>query len=245
MNNDFQTRWRDRFHGYAVHGDDDASIAGWSEGGLHARLRNFQLQWVPPVAEQTWLDVGCGAGTYSRLLASHGMQVIGMDYSLLTLIRARERSKQVALWCAADATRLPVRAQSFDGVLCFGVMQALSAPDGAVRELSAAVKSSGELWIDALNAWCLPNLLKTWWRKLRGRPMHLRYDSPWALKRMLTSHGFTSVALYWVPILPSRWQRFQPWVEMPIVRTLLHVISPLGALFSHAVVVRGVRGVPA
>jgi len=186
--------------------------------------------------------VGCGAGTYSRLLASHGLQVIGMDYSLLTLIKARERSEQVTLWCAADVTRLPVRARSFDGVLCFGVMQALSAPDGAARELSAAVKPGGELWIDALNIWCVPNLLPTLWRKLRGKPMYLRYDSPWTLKRMLVAQGFKSVSLYWVLILPTRWQRFQHWAESPIMRALLHVVPPLGALLSHAVVVRGTRG---
>ena len=186
--------------------------------------------------------MGCGAGTYSRLLASHGLQVIGMDYSLLTLIKARERSDQVRLWCAADATRLPVRAQSFDGALCFGVMQALSQPDAALRELSATVKPEGELWIDALNIWCAPNLLRTIWRKFRGQPMHLRYDSPWVLKRLLIAQGFQSVSLYWVPILPTRWQRFQPWVEIPVFRALLHAITPLGALLSHAVVVSAKRG---
>lgn len=164
-----------------------------------------------------------------------------MDYSLLTLVKARERSEQVAMWCAADVTRLPVRARTFDGVLCFGVMQALSKPDGALRELSAAVRPNGELWIDALNVWCLPNLLHTLWRKLSGRPMYLRYDWPWMFKRMFISQGFSSVTLYWVPILPSRWQRFQHWVESPIFSALLHAVPLLGALLSHAVVVRGVR----
>lgn len=39
-----------------------------------------------------WLDIGCGAGTYTRMLASEGLRVIGIDYSLPSLVKACKRT---------------------------------------------------------------------------------------------------------------------------------------------------------
>ena len=64
---EFEKRWRGRFEDFGAQGDDDASIAGWSSTGLDARRRNFARLWRPGRPGARWLDVGCGAGTYTRL----------------------------------------------------------------------------------------------------------------------------------------------------------------------------------
>jgi len=73
------------------------------------------------------------------------IDVIGVDYSLIALIKAKERVSGRVELCAADAGRLPFRSQSVDGALCFGVLQAVydservvrNSPEWCVREATS------------------------------------------------------------------------------------------------------------
>ena len=238
----FEKRWRRRFEEYALLFDDDAGIAGWSPSGLDARLRHFAQAWSGAAPNAQWLDVGCGAGSYTRFLAASGMQVLGLDYSYPSLDKARSRTGgAAATWAVGDATRLPVAPERFDGALCFGVLQALSRPDEALQELRACLKEGGELWVDALNAYCLPTLLQRLRARLRGWPMHLRYDTPWKLAQSMRDKGLTDVKLHWVPIMPTRFARFQYLLEAAPVRMLTRYVPFVGALISHAFVLSGRR----
>src|SRR5688572_17722623 len=87
----FERAWRKRFEGFAERNDDEAGIAGWTNSGLQTRLRRFAALWRVPTPGQRWLDAGCGAGTYTRLLEEHGLEVVGVDYSLTSLRKARAR----------------------------------------------------------------------------------------------------------------------------------------------------------
>ena len=172
---DFERKWRQRFERFGQTHNDDAPISGWSPGGLAARFRHFRQCWKTSVSGD-WLDAGCGPGTYTRYLFENGQRVIGVDYSLPSLKKARDRSPGNIHWIVADVQHLPMGKACFDGVLCFGVMQALAQPDGAIAELAAMVRPGGWLWIDAINDWCL---LSRWQRWRNPRPAHpLRYDSP-------------------------------------------------------------------
>ncbi|MFZ5512301.1 MAG: class I SAM-dependent methyltransferase [Pseudomonadota bacterium] len=236
---DFEARWRERFEEFAHAHDDDAGIAGWTPTGLDTRLRFF-LRRAPRVTEHScWLDAGCGAGTYSRYLASLGATVVGLDYSHATARKARSRSAGDCLWAVADVTRLPLRAAAFDGAICFGVTQALEQSDAAVRELAGSVRPGGEVWVDALNALCLPNLLRRMGRWLRGKPRHLRYESPRALCAAFREAGLIDLELAWMPILPGRFGRFQRWVETPLAKWLLRHVPGCGSFFCHAFMVKG------
>lgn len=241
----FESAWRRRFEEFAALRDDDAGIAGWSASGLEARLRHFLACWEGLTPETLWLDAGCGAGTYSRLLAGEGAHVVAVDYSPLTIRKARARSNGAhCAWVVSDVKRLPFRTAQFDGALCLGVLQALSASAPAVHELARAVRPGGAVWIDALNGWCLANLWTRLKRLAQGKPMHLRYESPWALRRTLREAGFENVRLHWMPILPARWQRWQAAVEHPIIRFLLRWIPPLGLAVSHAFLLKAEKPTP-
>ena len=240
-NNNFETNWKQRFRQYAGASDDDAGIAGWSQTGLEARLRNFAALWVPVPEPGLWLDAGCGAGTYSRFMASEGMQVVGFDYCFPAVKKALERSQSGTKWGVADVKHLPVKAESFDGALCFGVTQALSDSHGVSSELCAAVRPGGEVWIDALNSGCLPHLIGCFKRKLLGRDMHLRYESPRQLRQAMSSAGIVGLKRYWIPILPGRFQRYQWLFETKGVRWTFYFLPPLASLLSHAFVIKGYR----
>lgn len=97
------------------------------------RFRSFRRLWVGAHRSALWLDIGCGAGTYARFLAEEGPSVIGIDYSLPTLQKARARSASGISWVTGDATRLPIREGSIDVVLCFGVLQAVAATEPVLQ----------------------------------------------------------------------------------------------------------------
>ena len=236
----FEQRWRQRFRQFAEQ-EADAAIAGWSETGLQARVRHFHRLFKTHTPAALWLDAGCGAGTYTRYLANAEQNVIGLDYSWPSIAKARARDTRPGLWGVANICALPFKPASFDGVLCFGVTQALGDSAAAITELAAALKPKGELWIDALNGWCLPHLIEQLRRKIKGKPLHVRYESPRKLKKLLQAAGLQNIQRHWLPILPARWQRFQWLVETRFVIALLHHLPFIGALFSHAVVFRGTR----
>jgi len=236
----FESRWRRRFEEFATDRDDDAGVAGWSETGLAARLRHFKRLWMRDAAGALWLDAGCGAGTYTRYLSECGISVVGIDYSEPAVQKASERGGALG-WIIADVRRLPFVAGAFDGVLCFGVTQALSDSTSAVRELGTVVRPGGHVWIDALNATCIPHALGRLWRRLRGRSMHLRYESPRKLRETMRVDGFTDVTLHWLPILPERLQRLQWVAESRLTIWLLRTVPGAGALLSHAFVLHGRR----
>ena len=240
-NDTFERAWRNRFEEFASIRDDDAGIAGWSPAGLDARMRRFAELWLPGQSGVRWLDAGCGAGTYTRHLFAHGMDVAGVDYSLPAIQKARTRSPQAIPFAVADVRHLPFRPDTFDGVLCFGVTQALGESESALTELCLLTRPGGELWVDALNGRFVINTARVLARKLRRRPAHLRYESPRKLERILRAHGFRDISLFWMPIAPSRLPRLQRLVETRSLRWMMRIVPLLGMLISHSFIIRGTK----
>jgi len=167
--------------------------------------------------------------------------VLGIDYSFPTVAKAKTRGGQEISFCVADATALPVRSGSFDGALSLGVTQALSSSERLAGALAQSVRPGGQVWVDGLNAWCFVHLLSEARRTARGRPRHLRYETPGAIKRLLRAHGFAGLRVFWLPIVPARLQWLQRLIETRPVRILLRALPPLGALLSHSFIVCGVK----
>ncbi len=235
----FEKNWRDRFVNFAQSNDDDAGIAGWTPAGLEARIRRFLQVWPGDQPGAVWLDAGCGAGTYTRLLASHKLRAIGIDYSTASVQKARDRSPEVSAWGIADVSRLPFRPNCADGVVCLGVTQALASSEKVIAELFAAAKPGGYVWIDGLNSWCLPHLWERLQRKIQGKAPHVRYESPWRLRRGVRQCGAVEIRLYWLPIAPRRFRGAQRMLESRWMQWMLTAIPPLGALLSHSMLVVG------
>lgn len=225
----FERQWRSRFEHFGAAYRDEALVAGWSENGLATRLRRFSR--LAGTVRGRWLDVGCGAGTYVRRLGDLGAeQVCGVDYSVPSLRLAAELARG-GDWVAADGRRLPFRDGCAEGVICFGVTQALAATEALTRELSRVAAPKGRVWVDGLNAGGLPRLAE----RLLGRPSRVRYERPSRVAAMLCEHGLEDVRIHWVVILPGRLRRWQRMVEgLGVERVPL-----LGRLLAHAFIVSG------
>lgn len=237
----FEAQWRERFEAFAQLREDDAGIAGWSASGLDTRFRFFRRLWTGAAEGSRWLDVGCGAGTYSRWLVDRQLSVVGLDYSQPTLDKARRRLPSTIALCAGDAMQLPFRDASFDGVLCFGVLQAVSETAPVVREIARVLKPGAMLYIDALNRDGLAARLTETRRRLRRKAPHLRYESAGRLARILEESGFGKVARHWLPIAPARLTALQPALESQAFMATLMKVPPAGRLLSHSIVCTATR----
>lgn len=238
----FEQRWRRRFSERGALCDDDAGIAGWTTTGLASRFRQFEALWERQTpAEGLWLDIGCGAGTYTRMLHAQGVDVLGVDYSAPSLLKAKTRSAPSIPWLAADIHRLPFPDASVAGILCFGVMQALSEPERALAELRRVLQTGAEVWVDALNARCLPTVVQEFRRRRAGRPPHLRYDVPADFMGKAEASGLEVMDRFWLPLVPGRLAPLQGPVESRPVKGLLQMLPPLGQRLSHSFIVRARR----
>jgi SAM-dependent methyltransferase len=235
----FEHQWRERFTEFAELCDDEAGIAGWSATGLEARVRRFRSLWRPAAAGALWLDAGCGAGTYMRMLVEEGQRVVGADYSVPALQKGAGRNLGPVV--AADVRALPFQGGMFDGVLCFGVMQALTDSRAAVAELARQLKPGGELWLDALNAGCIVHIVERLRRRMRGKPQHLRHESASRVRALLREQGLVDVKLHWMPIAPARHRWLQRLFDAAPAAALMAALPPFGTLASHAFILRARR----
>jgi SAM-dependent methyltransferase len=91
---------------------DERRFGGRSGEWVNARELGFALSLLPPAGRV--LDLACGTGRLSRVLAARSYQVVGADYS--TEMLAHARNDNTANYVRADAFHLPFSDQTFDAV---------------------------------------------------------------------------------------------------------------------------------
>lgn len=133
----------------------DALAAQWDQrylrGGFRRRAKFFHQDILPqlPVSGTSWLDAGCGTGFFSRVLARHGAEVIGVDGSREMITAGIAQAEQEEL-----AQRLQLRVVSglgqfdfsdfsFDGCLCLSVIEYLDEPERSIAEIVRLLRPGG------------------------------------------------------------------------------------------------------
>jgi len=118
--------------------------------------KNLILNFLPEVNCRLILDVGCGTGNYSFMLARMGAFVVGVDTSLQMLAAAKERSKKLQAhleFILADASMLPFRMGVFDLTLSILALCFIDTPINAAKEMKRVTKRNGMLILGTLNKW--------------------------------------------------------------------------------------------
>lgn len=80
------------------------------------------------------LDVGCAYGYSTEVLAGLGYEICGVDVSKWVVRQAKANSGGIFVVCDAQAS-LPFKAESFDLVTCFDVLEHLPFPEKAIRNM--------------------------------------------------------------------------------------------------------------
>ncbi len=96
------------------------------------------------------LDVGCGPGFLSILLAQRGASVTGIDMSEMMVRRARENAGNFGLdidFRVMDAQKMDFWEGSFDAVVSRSVMWGLTEPERAYSEMVRVLKAGGRGYV--------------------------------------------------------------------------------------------------
>jgi ubiquinone/menaquinone biosynthesis C-methylase UbiE len=168
------------------------------------RLKTWALERLTPQAGDLAVDVGCGSGEDTRdlaLLVQPG-EAVGVDISEAMVAEATRRAdafSNPARFKLGSTYELPFKDAEVDVLRCERVIQHLSEPERAVREMFRVLRPGGRI-----------ALIDTDWRTIAIWPGEQRVISaivdawvdqtvnPAAASRLadlLISAGFTSVTL--------------------------------------------------
>lgn len=115
--------------------------------GIWSRLAGeVFLDWLAPPSGLRWIDVGCGNGAFTQLLAERcaPAEIQGIDPSEGQLAFARSRSIPGATeFRQGDAMALPFPADRFDAATMALVIIFVPEPAKAIAEMARVVRPGG------------------------------------------------------------------------------------------------------
>jgi len=101
------------------------------------------------------LDIGCGTGLLMEYLVADSGCLVGVDLSVKSLRRARERlrrlgAEQDVSLIRADAENLPFRSEVFDKIFALTLLQNTPSPRRALREIIRVAKDKSQAIVTGL-----------------------------------------------------------------------------------------------
>lgn len=109
--------------------------------GFDMRWRKLAVRRLSAHPKALLLDLACGTGDFCRLLERQGYRVLGIDFSVGMLTRAKTKAALVQ----ADVTTLPIRSQSVDGVTCGFGMRNFADLEGFFAEVARVCKPGARI----------------------------------------------------------------------------------------------------
>lgn len=202
------------------------------------------LRAAQPLDRRRVLDLGCGDGALSYLLARQGARVTGLDVTIAGLVLARgelgRHGTRVPL-VLGSGYALPFSEESFDAVVCSDVIEHVRSPGTLLHEMRRVLAPGGRVILTT------PSRLS----EKPFDPLHAHEFYPGELGavleqlyrdvRIAASHPVAVTELY-------RWR--PPPLRRPLLRYLINVLSILGwnpfraAGFRHyeQIIATGVKG---
>lgn len=143
-----------------------------------SRNRLFTVSgWSEHLEGERILEAGSGAGRFTEVLLQTGAEVFSFDYSSAVEANWLNNGDMPNLHLfQGDIFNIPFPKESFDKVICLGVLQHTPDPERAFKNLAKYVKPGGELVVDVYKA----NFLSYFqWKYL------LRPSTKWMNKKYL------------------------------------------------------------
>ena len=121
--------------------------------GLHRIWKRKLLNILNPTFGEEWVDLCCGTGDMSILLAKYlksSENITGIDSASQVLLVARERSKKnysSINWIKGNALGTNLLSDKFDGLLMAYGLRNLSSSEAGLREAFRILKPGGRAGI--------------------------------------------------------------------------------------------------
>jgi ubiquinone/menaquinone biosynthesis C-methylase UbiE len=105
------------------------------------------LKMVGNVKDKQLLDLSCGEGYNTRILAKKGARVIGVDFSkeMIKLARQSEKKDRLGIrYYVSDAADLKeIESERFDVVTCFMALMDIERYEDAISQVARVLKKNG------------------------------------------------------------------------------------------------------
>jgi len=157
-----------------------------------------------------YLDAGCGTGDFIPELVERGDEVCALDFADEMIERSRRKVQEAGYanrvqFAVGDVYNLPYEASYFDAIIGVGLVEYLSEPDRAFREMYRVMKPGAILIVTVPNIVSPFMAYETAVPKLKGvvksalaavglrapeRAYFQRHYLPWQLDRQLRRVGF-------------------------------------------------------
>lgn len=184
-----------------------------------------QFRFVPG-NKGRYLEIGCGPGTWTKLVAAHAGEVVALDISANMIEQARRYLSDVnnVTFVHGDAAEYQPEGQ-LDGIFSFRVLEYVDGWQDMLTRAAAHVRTGGRAVIctktplsvyrgTGRERWFTTGVRRVVGRLKRralgqseppqGYAFYQKYISPKALQRVLEDAGFTDVqvvpAIYGAPI---------------------------------------------
>lgn len=173
---------------------EEERIVPWGDPGLfawHVARYRFAL---PFVDGKRVLDIGCGEGYGSALLAERADEVVGVDYSPAAVSHASASYVRPNLrFAVQDAAALDPSLGSFDVITCFEVIEHLKDQDAVLAGAAGLLSRPGVLVLSTPNRLVDAPFERFVWDV--HNEYHVALRSPAELRRLVGRH-FRGVTLY-------------------------------------------------
>ena len=128
----------------------NANAPSWTELSragfdVHRDLVNTPafFAMLPSVAGHLGLDLGCGEGHNTRLLARLGARVVALDIAEVFVLAAAAADSGNLTFVVGDGATLPFADQSFDFVTAFMSLMDMRDPESTLHEVQRVLKPDG------------------------------------------------------------------------------------------------------
>jgi ubiquinone/menaquinone biosynthesis C-methylase UbiE len=114
----------------------------FSRGGrlIDRREKQAVLDALGPVEDKRVLEIACGTGRFTAMLAERGADIVGLDISAPMLGQGREKARRVGVddhleFMRGDAARLPFPDDHFDAVFAMRFFHLADTPRTFLAEM--------------------------------------------------------------------------------------------------------------
>lgn len=129
-----------------------------------------------PVTPTFALDVGCGEGRFTRMLAGAGFPVVGLDATAALIAHAASRDP-AGTYVHGAGERLPFVDGSFDLVVSYLALIDMPDLELAVTELARVLRPGGTLLVANLTSFNTAAVGGGWVTDRAGRRLHFALDN--------------------------------------------------------------------
>jgi len=160
----------------------------FSQGGrlIDRREKRAVLDALQPVDDSEILEIACGTGRFTVMLAERGANIVGLDISAPMLQQGRQKARAASVadhleFMRGDAARLPFPDDHFDAVLAMRFFHLADTPAAFLSEMCRVARE--QVFFDTFNRFSTRSIYN--W----ALPMGSRLYSRLEVQRLLDDAG--------------------------------------------------------